>query len=146
MTAVVHPLSSGATVLRRPAPAPRATAHPRAGARQPAGTVARSNPKAAQFRRRRFAAAASFAVVLLGGVVALGDPGEVPLTASGAAPAAAPVPVARATYVVRPGDTLWQIARALQPSGDLRPLVQRLAAERHGAPLRAGERLALPVR
>ncbi len=50
-----------------------------------------------------------------------------------------------AVYVVQPGDTFWDIARRLEPSGDPRPLVARLVAA-HGSPvLVAGERLALPV-
>jgi Tfp pilus assembly protein FimV len=47
------------------------------------------------------------------------------------------------TYVVRPGDTLWSIARRLQPDGDVRPLVDRLAARNGGASLRVGQRLDL---
>ena len=50
-----------------------------------------------------------------------------------------------AVYVVQPGDTFWDIARRLEPSGDPRPLVARLVAA-HGSPvLVAGERLALPA-
>lgn len=136
MTAVAYPLSPRVGSVRT-----------RPGTRvgRSAGAARRSRPNAAQFRRRR-AAAAAIAAVLLGGVVALGMPGEVPLTTSGPAPTAGLVPVARTTYVVRPGDTLWEIATALVPSGDVRPLVQRLVEERQGAPLRAGERLVLPVR
>jgi hypothetical protein len=123
-----------------------------AAAARPASRRPGPRPTAAQFRRRR-AAASLVAVVLLGGGLAIGVPGDVPLTPSGRAPAAGSssvsvgraVPVARASYVVRPGDTLWAIARVLQPNGDVRPLVQRLVAERGGAPLRAGERLVLPA-
>ncbi|MGQ0520862.1 MAG: LysM peptidoglycan-binding domain-containing protein [Actinomycetota bacterium] len=104
--------------------------------------AARPRPTAARFRRRR-AVAALGAVVLLGAGAVLAVPGEGPLTSSGTAPAL--VPVGRATYVVQPGDTLWGIARALQPAGDVRPLVHRLAASRGGAPLQAGERVALPA-
>ncbi|HEX7166384.1 MAG TPA: LysM domain-containing protein [Acidimicrobiales bacterium] len=53
-------------------------------------------------------------------------------------------PVSRAVYVVGSGDTLWTIARALQPSGDVRPLVDALAAGRSGRPLQPGERIVLP--
>lgn len=53
-------------------------------------------------------------------------------------------PVHRATYVVQPGDTLWSIARSLQPEGDVRPLVDDLAASRQGRPLQPGERIELP--
>lgn len=144
MTALVHPLPVGRA--RRGGPRRHATPARPAAARATGG----GRPTAAQFRRRR-AVATFVAVVLLGGGVALGVPGGVPLTPSGRAPAAGAasvagaVAVARASYVVAPGDTIWRIARALQPSGDVRPLVQRLAAARGGAPLRAGERLVLPA-
>jgi nucleoid-associated protein YgaU len=38
-----------------------------------------------------------------------------------------PVRVARSSYVVREGDTLWSIARRVSPAGDPRPIVDRLA-------------------
>jgi len=66
----------------------------------------------------------------------------------------APAPVAPATvgagaaspdiHVVQPGDTFWSIARALQPTGDVRPLVDRLVSAHGGGPLQVGDRIALP--
>jgi hypothetical protein len=47
-------------------------------------------------------------------------------------------------YVVRPGDTLWSIAVALDPSGDPRPVVDDLTAQLDGSSLRPGETLVLP--
>jgi nucleoid-associated protein YgaU len=38
-----------------------------------------------------------------------------------------PVRIARSSYVVREGDTLWSIARRLSPGGDPRPVVDELA-------------------
>jgi Tfp pilus assembly protein FimV len=67
-----------------------------------------------------------------------------PLTPAGASAVSAARPIATDVYVVRSGDTLWSIARSLQPTGDVRPIVDRLAAGRHGAPLQPGERIALP--
>jgi hypothetical protein len=58
--------------------------------------------------------------------------------------AGASLPIAQRAYVVQPGDTLWEIARALQPEGDVRPLVYQLGKTRNGAPLRVGERITLP--
>ncbi|HWC11485.1 MAG TPA: LysM domain-containing protein, partial [Acidimicrobiales bacterium] len=56
----------------------------------------------------------------------------------------APPPGQGATVVeVAPGDTLWTIARRLQPDGDPRPLVDRLAAANGGAVIRAGDRLVV---
>ena len=54
-------------------------------------------------------------------------------------------PVSRATYVVRAGDTLWTIARRIQPDGDVRPLVDALASARDGRPLQPGERVVVPM-
>lgn len=133
MTAVAHPM---------PAPAVRARAQARARAPRPrpVGTV---RPSPVQFRRRR-AVTALAATVLLGAGAAVGGLGRVPLTPPEPAPAERFLPVAERSYVVRPGDTVWHIARALQPAGDVRPLVHELAGRRGGAPLRVGERLVLP--
>jgi hypothetical protein len=55
---------------------------------------------------------------------------------AGAHTSSAPVEV-----VVQPGDTLWSIARRLQPSGDVRQLVDRLASRAGGAAVASGQRL-----
>ncbi|HET7489066.1 MAG TPA: LysM domain-containing protein [Acidimicrobiales bacterium] len=145
MTAISFPapLERRSPSPRRPAPGTTASWRPAAATRPRPG----ARPSAAVFRRRR-AAVCLVVAVLLGVLVAVGMPGEAPLSLSGRAPAAAEpagaLPIAARSYVVQPGDTLWSIARSLQPHGDVRPLVQRLAADRGGAPLRAGERLVLP--
>ena len=50
------------------------------------------------------------------------------------------------TYVVRPGDTLWGIARRLAgPAADPRPVVDELVRANHvGGSLQVGARLVLP--
>lgn len=73
-----------------------------------------------------------------------GGGGSVSGVVGSGADAAATLPIAQREYVVQPGDTLWKIARALQPEGDVRPLVYQLAKARGGAPLRAGERIRMP--
>ncbi|HUR18043.1 MAG TPA: LysM domain-containing protein [Acidimicrobiales bacterium] len=69
------------------------------------------------------------------------SPGSVP--AAGLPAASGFAPVASRSYVVQPGDTLWSVARGLQPDGDLRPLVDRLAHTAGGG-LRPGQRIPLP--
>jgi len=58
-----------------------------------------------------------------------------------------PAPVNRSAYVVRPGDTLWSIARRVSPSGDPRPVVDELAAANRldGVGLVPGQSLVVPV-
>src|SRR5207248_2498734 len=106
----------------------------------------------AMYRRRRSAAllvmVAAAAVMMLAIVPAvragMGALGGSPLTPAGAPAAPALQPVASNVVVVQSGDTLWSIARRLQPTGDVRPLVDRLAAAHGHGPLQPGERL--PVR
>ncbi len=59
-------------------------------------------------------------------------------TGTGAHTPPAPVEV-----VVQPGDTLWSIARGIQPTGDVRQLVDRLAVRAGGAAVASGQRLDL---
>jgi hypothetical protein len=47
-------------------------------------------------------------------------------------------------YVVQPGDTVWSIASRLQPTGDVRPLVDQLDARFGGSVLHAGETVLVP--
>ena len=95
----------------------------------------------AVYRRRRVGAVLAAAVVVLSGrALVLGLTGA-PVPATGRS---AVQPVAVHTYRVAPGDTLWAIARRLQPSGDVRGLVDELATARHGRPLRAGDVITLP--
>jgi len=70
-------------------------------------------------RRRRLAATLTIAVV---GVVWA----PAAIEALGAGPHAERV--ARSSYVVREGDTLWSIAERVAPDADPRPVVDALAA------------------
>ena len=99
-------------------------------------------------RRRRCQVAAVVVVSLLALLAwalwgAVGWLGSGPLAAPESVPAR-PVAVASVSYVVQPGDTLWSIARSFQAKGEIRPLVDRLAAQTHGRPLQVGDRIALP--
>ncbi|MFM7719024.1 MAG: LysM peptidoglycan-binding domain-containing protein [Actinomycetota bacterium] len=58
------------------------------------------------------------------------------------------VPVARETYVVHPGDTLWEIAERLAPGEDPRILVDAIA-EANGldaGSLDVGRTIVIPAR
>ena len=74
-------------------------------------------------------------------------PGSGPLTALGAGPTSVGAPArlaATRVWVVQPGDTVWGIARRLQPQGDIRSLVDQLSRQLGGRPLEVGQRLVLP--
>jgi LysM domain len=90
-------------------------------------------------RSRRLAVAAAVAAVLLAAAVWLDDGAVVPTQAR-----AAPLAVGDDdVYVVQPGDTVWSIARRLDPRGDVRSTVDELV-ERHGsASVEVGDRLLL---
>jgi hypothetical protein len=50
------------------------------------------------------------------------------------------------SYTVKPGDTLWSIARRIAPSQDPRPVVDQLIADNHlRGTLQAGQAIDLPV-
>lgn len=54
---------------------------------------------------------------------------------------------ATATVVVQPGETLWSIAKHLDPQGDPRAMVQRLAElnDMQGTTVAAGQQLIVPA-
>lgn len=135
-------------------------ANPRAGSggRRPAFPTVRGRPDRWVYWRRRAliaAAAAVLAVAAVPAVRALGRVGWWSVVTSGGAPAVtttatAPALPARApggpapvVYVVEPGDTLWSIARRIDPHGDPRPIVERLVERSGGAALRPGQRVSL---
>ena len=111
----------------------------------------RRRPTPAVYRRRRLA---TFVLLCLFVVTALLATGPVlragvgvlggrPLTPSEAPAGRDLRPVAAQSYVVQPGDTLWSLARRIQTSGDIRPLVDRLAARHGGTALQPGDRVVL---
>ena len=121
--------------------------HPRPALRLIQGGLA-ARPSPAVYRRRRVVAlvlALAFVVVAMAGLQALlpptGPSGGDPLSATDGS---APVPAGHETLLVQPGETLWDIARDLQPTGDLRPVVDELAALNGGATLEAGQTIVLP--
>jgi len=58
-----------------------------------------------------------------------------------------PAAVARTSYVVRQGDTLWTIARHLSPGGDPRSIVDSLSADNRisAGDLQPGQVLIVPA-
>lgn len=85
-------------------------------------------------------------VLVVGGVLALGRGAFAGLAP--ASPAAAST-LARGTtgsetVVVRSGDTLWSIARSLQPTGDVRSLVDQLVVTNGSTTVAPGDRITLP--
>jgi LysM repeat protein len=97
----------------------------------------------AVYRRRRLVAGSVLAGLLAfaGGSVAgvLAGPGGVPASAAGAQPA-----VARATIVVRAGDTLWSIAREHNGDVPFERYLDALVARNGGAAIQARQVLELP--
>ena len=116
--------------------------------------VMRRRPSQAVYRRRRIAVllcAAAFVACAWQGLHWLtGMSGDGPLTVAGQPESLVTELdtklVTSARVIVQPGDTLWTIARRVQPSGDVRPLVARLSAQRDGRSLQVGETIVLSTR
>jgi len=108
----------------------------------------RSAPTVRTYRRRRLAvllaAVATFLVGPMAASRAVAAFRDVPASVPERRPAPVTASVQTSGYVVQPGDTLWSIARRLQPEGDLRALVHQLVAANDGAELSVGQRLILP--
>jgi len=103
-------------------------------------------PTATELLRRRVVAALLAVLVVLAVGAAAVAVGRGALAAVVPDPPSSAVPAAGAggtAVTVRPGDTYWSIARRLQPSGDVRPLVDRLVAGHGNDVLRPGERLVV---
>ena len=140
MAAIAYPSTRTRPMLPAAAPRPVLRVIP--------GAVGGARPSAAVYRRRRLTAVVVLAVVGAAALLLLraaaGAIGGAPLTPS-APPASAGVqPVAAVTHLVQPGDTYWSIAASLHVRGDVRAEVDRLVAQRHGAPLRVGDRITVP--
>lgn len=88
------------------------------------------------------AAIVAFAVLLVLSL-AIGNGALAGLAPGPSAGAAAPSGGAP-TIEVRSGDTLWLIARRIQPTGEVRALVDQLVALNGTAPLQPGQQLVLP--
>ena len=108
----------------------------------PAGTP---RTRRAAYRRRRVGAVIVLVSLVLACRWAFGGLVSSPLAA------AEPVrpqaqPEAAEVHIVQPGETWWSLARSIQPSGDVRPLVAQLSRANGKQPLMIGQRIELPAR
>jgi hypothetical protein len=97
-------------------------------------------PRRTYWHRRAAVLLAALALVA-GTVLVLRAAGGLLTHEPPAAPAQPLIPAI--TYVVQPGDSIWSVARRLQPEGDVRALVDRLVARHGGSALEAGEVIRL---
>jgi hypothetical protein len=103
----------------------------------------RVTPRRAAVAGPRRAAVRWTVVIVAAGLVAMlvGRAG----TVLGGGPASVPGHrLGSASYVVQPGDTLWEIAASLSQGGNVALLVQQLANLNGGGALHVGQRLVLP--
>ena len=150
-----HPLGTMGTMARRtpqldpqlhrsnarsPRPLPRLVEPAARLSRSPSAPSGAPPRRSAVYRRRR-AIALLFVAVLVATVLALAFVGG-RATADGE-PAGEIRPTA--VYVVRPGDTLWDIALRLAPDRDPRVVVAALERSAGGSSIRSGQRIVLPA-
>jgi LysM repeat protein len=136
------------------------TPHPRQVDVRPTLRLVRNVPQRSDvvYRRRRLGAVLVLAAVALAAAAVVlmvqGSGASSVSVRTGAAPGAVvsdpaayganhASPPPGSVYVVQPGDTLWSIARALVPVGDVRAEVDRLADLNGTAALQTGQRLRL---
>ena len=97
------------------------------------------------YRRRRVAVAAVAAAVSTL-VLIVGRPDRVPPGEANPWPSVGEVSLSTempGVHVVQPGDTLWDIARAVSPGSDPRARVHELAESAGGAALEPGQRVVI---
>lgn len=109
------------------------------GGRSEAARAARARV----YRRRRIVAGLAAVTVVVALVVVV--QAFAGLAAGWSAPQAAPITGPTVEVVAEPGDTLWTLAREARPSGDIRPAVEAMIAERGTSDLQVGERVRVPV-
>lgn len=137
MAAVLAPAP---TIRPASRPTPRAAGRPQLrlipGGQSP-------EARARTFRRRRFVAALLLVTVLVVAVqlaqVAIGLAGGL------ATPASAPITGPTTVVEAGPGDTLWTIARDVHPTGDVRPVVDAMQAERGSTAVQVGDQVRVPI-
>ena len=127
---------------RSPRPAPRSTGDIRLADRAVDRVATRSiDPRRVAVYRRRRAVAVAFVLLVVAAILALAFVGG-RATADGSAPGEIRP---AAVYIVRSGDTLWDLAVALAPDRDPRVVVAALERAAGGATLHPGQRIVLPA-
>jgi len=129
---------------RSPRPAPRPLPdHPLAARSSVPARRTRPprDPQRVRVYRRRRAVALIFAALVVGAVVMLAFVGG-RASADGSSPGEIRP---TAVYVVRSGDTLWDIATALAPDRDPRIVVAALERSAGGSSVYPGQRIVLPA-
>lgn len=150
--------SAGESLAWYVPPAPQQRPSRAAGPRRGHGHAgAHQEPAAIARHRLAVLVLAAIVVGLLGTALAAAHAGStlrsVPASAPERAPAAtvapaagsgAPAEVDAASVIVGPGDTLWSVARRIQPTGDVRALVRKLRIRNGTSVLQVGQRLVVP--
>ena len=132
-----HPRLRPTTVPPGPGVPPRPTLRVLAGGRAPERLV-----QQALYRRRRLVAVGLLALVVVAALLLASA--AVARTAGDGTPSPVAGTSVPGVRVVAPGDTLWSIARGIDPDGDVRLVVDRLVDLNGRAPLAVGQRLQLP--
>jgi hypothetical protein len=126
MTAIIDPLHIPAVRSQRAMPRPRVQ-----------GTSSARRPDASVYRRRRMVVGTALAVAVASMVtIAMGT------SAIANEPGVGNQSVPRA-IVVQQGDTLWEIARRIAPTGNISNLVDELV-RLNGADLQVGQIIRVP--
>lgn len=113
----------------------------------PASPAMRASVSPAVYRRRRLAAVAIALLTVFTVWVAVQSIAGSSLATAGGTPMqtiSASQPIAEPSEVywtVRPGDTLWSIAQAVTPKGDIRPVLKRLDDRYGSEALTAGQNI-----
>lgn len=126
---------------RSPRPTPRLQQRPANLARSPRPAERPIDPHRLAVYRRRRAIAVVFAILVVGTILVLAFVGG-RASADGSSPGEVRP---AAVYVVRSGDTLWDLAVALAPDRDPRVVVAALERAAGGAVVHPGQRIVLPA-
>lgn len=148
MAAIIEPRTFHHGPAPRPSRPPRHLSAVAVPASYGTRSTSRPAPVAVEAEEALFspaAMAAMVAAVLIAALLALGI-GAGAFSSLVPTPGAEPIAASQGRVVmVEAGDSVWSIARSIQPDGDLRPLVHRIVQANGSAPLQPGQELVVPV-